>query len=133
MNKVVNIASFDIDGVINLGYYPGVYPGPRDIIITGRSYEEEPETLKMLMLKGINNDVFFNPLPFEQKTRESSGIHKANTIRNFNEKNLDKIQIVCHFEDDPIQVEIIRSILPEFKVFYLEQDVTEKENVRHYV
>jgi hypothetical protein len=133
MNKVVNIASFDIDGVINLGYYPGVYPGPRDIIITGRSYEEEPETLKMLMLKGINNDVFFNPLPFEQKTRESSGIHKANTIRNFNEKNLDKIQIVCHFEDDPIQVEIIRSMLPEFKVFYLEQDVTEKENVRHYV
>ncbi len=31
------INSFDIDGVIYMGKYGGVFPGPHDIIITGRS------------------------------------------------------------------------------------------------
>ena len=32
------INSFDIDGVIYMGDdYDGIYPGPKDIIVTGRS------------------------------------------------------------------------------------------------
>ena len=62
--KTIN--TFDIDGVITVG----LYPGPDDVIITGRSYEEAPETYAMLRSKGINNPVYFNPLPFDKKTRK---------------------------------------------------------------
>ena len=56
---------FDCDGVITIG----LYPGPNGIIITGRSYEEMPETIKMLDKMGIRNPVYFNPLKFSEKTR----------------------------------------------------------------
>ena len=72
--------SFDIDGVIYMGEYGGVYPGPSDIIITGRSFEEEVATQQMLEKKGITNPVFYNKLPFDKKTRKSSGEHKARVL-----------------------------------------------------
>ena len=101
--------SFDIDGVIHMdGGYGGVYPGPHDIIITGRSEEERPETLKMLEKKGIKNKVYFNPIPFNRKTRETSGIHKANTILSLIDQG---IGIQIHFEDDPVQIKEMKSIL----------------------
>lgn len=122
------INSFDIDGVIYLGDLGGIYPGPQDIIITGRSYEEEPETIKMLIKKGINNKVYFNPLKFDNKTRVSSGIHKGKTL----EKLLNfGIKIGFHIDDDPIQIEEIKKILPNFPVILMEHDLVEKENVRH--
>lgn len=111
--------SFDIDGVITVG----LFPGPNDVIITGRSYEEEPETLRMLHAKGIFNKVFFNPLPFNAKTRKTSGLHKAGIIQELN--------IAIHFEDDPIQWEIIERDCPNVKVVRVVHDLTEKENVRH--
>ena len=41
----MKVNGFDIDGVIHLGNgICGIRPGPKDVIITGRSYEEEPET-----------------------------------------------------------------------------------------
>ena len=52
--------SFDIDGVIFMDKYNGVYPGKDDIIITGRSKEERPETEAMLKSKGITNQVYYN-------------------------------------------------------------------------
>ena len=45
------INSFDIDGVIYMGEYDGIYPGPRDIIVTGRSIHTRRETTKMLKAK----------------------------------------------------------------------------------
>ena len=72
--KIIN--SFDCDGVITIGIYPGI----DDVIITGRSFEEKEETLSYLKDKDINNEVYFNKLKFEEKTRISSGIHKGNTI-----------------------------------------------------
>ena len=56
-NEPGMVNSFDIDGVIYMGKYGGVFPGPHDIIITGRSKEEEPETSAMLLDKGISNNV----------------------------------------------------------------------------
>ena len=79
-DRMNNINTFDIDGVIYMGEYGGVYPGLNDIIITGRSFEESEETLGMLTKKGIHNKVMFNELSFDNKSRESSGIHKGNTI-----------------------------------------------------
>ena len=110
---------FDIDGVISVG----IYPGPNDVIITGRSYEEREETIDFLRGRGIMNDVYFNPIPFNKKTRQKSGIHKACMIQ--------KLNPVIFFEDDPIQWEIIEERCPEVKVVKVVHELTEKENVRH--
>ena len=122
------INSFDIDGVIFMGDFGGVYPGPDDVIITGRSYEEEPETLAMLSRKGITNRVFFNPLPFAAKTRETSGQHKAKTLLDLRAMGYP---IAIHYEDDPVQIAEIKERVPDIIVVQLVHDLVEKENVRH--
>ena len=121
--------SFDIDGVIYIRKgLIGVRPGPKDIIITGRSFEEEVETIAMLESEGIYNQVFFNSMRFDQKSRESSGVHKANTLNRLKDEGYD-IQI--HFEDDPIQIIEIKKLAPWVNVVHLDHDLTYKENMRH--
>lgn len=121
--------SFDIDGVIYIRKgLIGVRPGPDDVIITGRSFEEEPETKAMLEAAGIFNTVFYNPLRFDQKSREGSGVHKANTLNMLRGIGED-IQI--HFEDDPIQIEEIKKLCPWINIVHLDHDLTYKENMRH--
>jgi hypothetical protein len=121
-NKIIN--SFDIDGVIYMGdAFTGVFPGPDDIIITGRSFEEADLTINMLHSRGIFNDVYMNPLEFKNKTRESSGQHKGNILKILLEKGY---QIGIHFEDDPIQAEEIRKIMPHINIVMLEHNLTEK-------
>jgi hypothetical protein len=124
------INSYDIDGVIFINNsIEGVYPGPNDIIITGRSFEEYVETISMLEKRNIFNKVFFNNLQFHEKTRESSGIHKAQVLNKL--KNIG-IKINCHFEDDPIQKNIIEHNCGSWlNVIHLDHNLTEKENVRH--
>jgi hypothetical protein len=125
----MKINSFDIDGVIFMGAgRGGVYPGPHDVLITGRSVEEREETLAMLKSKGITNQVFFNQLPYDQKSRESSGIHKGNMINIL--KNLG-IDIEIHFEDDEIQANEIRRLAPQVNVVLLQHNLVNKENCRH--
>ena len=124
-NKIIN--SFDIDGVIYMGKFGGVYPGPSDIIITGRSDEEMVETIEMLQFKGIDNPLYMNPLPYSQKSRVSSGQHKGRTLFY-----LESIgyRFGCHFEDDPIQAHEINKIMPHIHVVMLNHNLVEKENVR---
>ena len=118
--------TFDCDGVITLGIYPGKY----DVIITGRSFEEADVTLQYLKEKGITNKVYFNPLKFDEKTRESSGLHKANTLNRLIEQGAD---IKYHFEDDPIQIESIKSNLKyPVKIIHINHDgEINMENVSH--
>lgn len=111
-----------------MGDFDGVYPGKNDVIITGRSFEERPETIAMLDSKGITNEVFFNPLPFSSKTRVSSGQHKGRTILELRKRG---IEIAIHFEDDPIQRDEIQHLVPDQKVVLLQHNLVEKENVRH--
>jgi hypothetical protein len=121
--------TFDIDGVIYIRKgLIGVRPGPDDVIITGRSFEEEPETRQMLREAGINNPVFFNPLKFDQKTREGSGVHKANIL---NKLKADGNDVQIHFEDDPIQIAEIKKLCPWINIVHLDHDLTYKENMRH--
>lgn len=123
------INTFDIDGVIYISKeVGGIHPGPDDIIITGRSFQEMPETYRMLYGREIYNRVFFNRARFEDKTRESSGLHKAETI-----KRLQKMgyKIMCHFEDDEIQAAVIKERCPDVSVVMVVHDLTNKENVRH--
>lgn len=122
------ISSFDIDGVIFLqDSLPGLTPSKQDIIITGRSKDEIAETSKMLLCRGIRNPVFYNPLPFEAKTRETSGQFKADTINRLREEGYP---IAIHFDDDPVQIEIIKASTP-IHVIEIRHELTEKENVRH--
>ncbi len=123
--KIIN--TFDIDGVIFMGEYGGVYPGPDDIIITGRSFQEEKETLEMLESKGIKNKLFLNPRHFSKKTRQSSGKHKANIISKLKQRYI----VGIHFEDDPVQAKEITDVHPDVHVILLVHDLVEKENVRH--
>ena len=120
--------SFDIDGVIYIRKgLMGVRPGPEDVIITGRSFEEKAETEAMLLGAGIYNKVFYNPIRFDQKTRESSGLHKANTL---NQLLNDGYDIQIHFEDDPIQIAKIKESC-SVPIVHLDHDLTYKENMRH--
>ena len=125
----MKVNGFDIDGVIHLGNgVCGVRPGPNDVIITGRSHEEEPETKAFLHRHGIKNEVYFNPLPFKVKSRKSSGIHKARTLQWL--KEVKTIDVQFFFEDDEVQkAEIEKSW--DGKVIHVSHDFTEKENVRH--
>jgi hypothetical protein len=122
------INTYDIDGVIYLGEYDGLYPGKDDIIVTGRSIEEKPETIRMLESKGIKNSVMFNPLPFDEKSRVSSGIHKGRVIKDMIDSGIEH---GVHFEDDEIQIEAIRGIVPDVRIVHVVSDLVDKENVRH--
>jgi len=125
----MKVNGFDIDGVIHLGNgVCGVRPGPNDVIITGRSYEEEPETKAFLIRNGIQNKVYFNPLPFLEKSRETSGIHKAKTLKRL--KHEEGLEVQYFFEDDEVQKSEIEKGW-NGKVIHVSHDFTEKENVRH--
>jgi len=123
------INTYDLDGVVYLGDdYDGIYPGREDIIITGRSIEEAKSTHEMLRLRCIYSHVFFNPIPFSAKTRESSGYHKVNVIKMLIESGYEH---GLHFDDDEIQIKIIKELLPNVRVVHVVSDIVEKENVRH--
>lgn len=124
------VNTYDIDGVIYFGKgLDGLYPGKNDIIITGRSWEETPETYRMLMSRGIYNQVWFNPVKFDEKSRLSSGQHKGKIIKWLIDNGM--IEHGVHFEDDEIQIEEIRKIVPNVRIVHVVSDLVEKENVRH--
>jgi hypothetical protein len=110
------INSFDFDGVIYFGQdLCGARPGPDDILITGRSFEEKDKTLAWCAKFGIRNRILFSQVPEALKTREISGYHKAITLRGL----LKDVKVEIHFEDDPIQKAIIEAMVPEVKVVHL--------------
>lgn len=90
------IDGYDIDGVITTGSRPRVH----DVIITGRSFQEAPETYSMLWRLGIFNPVYFCPLRFEEKTMEASGEWKAHMIK--------ELKLRAFYEDSEVQCAIIR-------------------------
>lgn len=112
--------SYDLDGVIFVEGEVLLRPTESDIIVTGRSIDEKEYTLKWLRENNINNEVIFNNIPFNEKTREKSGQHKANIL------NMRKVKY--HFEDDEIQAIIIEQLVPSVKVIRVVHDLTDKEN-----
>ena len=131
------VNAFDIDGVIHLGNgVCGIRPGPSDVIITGRSFEEEAETLAFLRRNGIHNPVFFNQVMYDEKCRESSGWHKGQTILMLHRTGLT---IEYFFEDDEVQKAEIEKIVDEkagvwnlsTRVIHVNNPYVEKVNRRH--
>lgn len=119
------INTYDIDGVIYMGEkYEGIRPNSYEIIITGRSYEEADETIAMLKRKGIDGSILImNPLRISEKTRETSGKHKAYVISLLKDAGFS---VGIHFEDDPIQMREIKAVHPEQNVVLMVHDLTEK-------
>ena len=129
-NIYKNIRTFDIDGVCFINStIGGLRPDPDDVIITGRSFEEREETEAMLARRGITNKVMFNDLPYDEKTRESSGYHKSECIKALFSAGYT---VTAHFEDDEIQAAVIRQECKDVPVIMVVHDLTEKENVRHH-
>jgi len=132
----MKVNGFDIDGVIHLGDgVCGIRPGPGDVIITGRSFEEEAETLAFLRRNGINNPVFFNQCHYEEKSRTGSGNHKAETIKLLHRAGLS---VQYFFEDDEVQKAEIERGIEEVstwgigtKVIHVNNPHVKKENRRH--
>lgn len=125
MTELPMINTFDIDGVIFMGdEFTGVWPGPSDIIVTGRSLTQAGETFDMLHERGIFNPVMFNPLDrFDPiYSREESGKHKGRTLRQL----LESYHIGVHFEDDPIQISQIESFKLGINIVHLQHTLTVK-------
>lgn len=130
-SKQPSVNTFDFDGVCFFGPgLGGVLPGRVfDPIVTGRSIEESDETIQVLDQRGANNLVFFNPLPFDQKTRESSGRHKVAVISLLREHGID---VNIHLDDDPVQLETIRQHLGDsVRLVFVSHNLTTLENARH--
>lgn len=112
---------FDFDGVVSIG----ICPGPDDVIITGRSFEEEKHVSEMLRARGIYNYTFYNPATLEDRgtgtesSRRCSGKHKGNTIQKLRDKG---VSLDVFFEDDDLQVEEILKIVPDQKIAHVRCD-----------
>jgi predicted GIY-YIG superfamily endonuclease len=127
---IQQINGYDCDGVITLG----IYPGPNDVIITGRSFEEKPETLEFLSLRKIDAKVYFSPHRFEEKTRIKSGTHKGETIWKLFKNG---IEIMAFFEDDWDQYNVIKKIIKKYalstKLIWVNHNgLISLENKRHH-
>lgn len=121
----MRVNGFDIDGVIYLGAnMPGMRPGPKDVIITGRSWEQAPETMGFLRSIGItDNAVYFNPRPANNRSRETSGEWKAEMLTDLMSHGTE---VMVFFEDDPIQAKVIREQCKWLTVIDVVNDLTEK-------
>ena len=91
--------SYDLDGVITAG----IKPESPCIIITGRLSSLYGETLDQLKSLGIERTIPIYLRPYgDPADRILSGIWKA-TVINF--AHIDE-----HWEDDPVQIQIIHSM-----------------------
>lgn len=113
------INAFDFDGVISLG----ICPGKKDIIITGRSFEESEYVYSILRERDINNPVYFNTMYKEGRKRSDSGIHKARILSILMDNGviIDKF-----FEDDEVQLKEIKKVHPELPVVHVKSNLVEK-------
>lgn len=106
---ITKIIGYDIDGVITKGIRP-----ERDaVIVSGRSWQEAPETYKMLHDRGIFNAVYFNPIPFEGKTLDNGAMWKAIMV--------DLMCIDEFYEDDVRQAQLIKLKNPETIIHLIEK------------
>jgi hypothetical protein len=120
--KAIN--SYDIDGVIYMGEnIHGVKPGAEDIIITGRSKDDREETEQMLLSRGITNPLYMNNKSRDFNDRRQSGQHKAMTLFYLEQIGY---RFNCHFEDDPIQIQAIKEMMPHINIVHLDHDLIDK-------
>lgn len=107
------VRGYDIDGVITAGIKPF---GERTYIVTGRSHEEAPSTMNMLAAKRIFNAVYFNPVGYNETSRENSGLWKA--------KMIQMLGIEDFWEDDMVQIDIIKKLVPSVVIYHVQPGIS---------
>lgn len=126
---MIEINAFDCDGVISIPN-GGVYPGPNDVIITGRSYQEHIITQAYLATKGIFNDLYCNGhVDIDSKTDATSAMHKVNIILHLNE---DGKKVINFFEDNEVQAKIIKKWCPWVNIILLTHDLVTSTECENY-
>lgn len=119
------IYGYDFDGVISIGINPS---HSDDVIITGRCIDEKEYVINELKKRNINNQVFFNPMTLEKRgnhtieSRMFSGKHKSDVIQML--VGLDVI-VTRFFEDDPIQIAILRNENPNLEIVSINSKLVE--------
>lgn len=103
--------SFDMDGVVTAG----CMPAEGDIIVTGRLFTGFATCYRECRDLGVPECVPIYMRPFgELADREAAGDWKAAVLDAFIEHcGTDGIE---HWEDDPLQIEIIRNKCPGLKL-----------------
>jgi len=120
------IYGYDFDGVISIGITPR---SNDDVIITGRCIDEQEHVLNILKERGIKCKVYFNPMTLAErgnhtiKARTFSGKHKANTINSLKKEG---INVIRFFEDDPIQLALIRQSHIELPMVHIVSELVQK-------
>lgn len=103
---------FDFDGVVSLGFVPSHALRDRAVIVTGRTLEESKPTLEFLHDKQLWLPVFFNPVPFSEKSIHASATHKARVCQ--------LLGITTFYEDCGQQAEIISEFARGVRVCLIE-------------
>lgn len=100
---------FDFDGVVSVG----IHPGPDDVIVTGRGYDEAAYVYGRLRSLGVLPvAVYFNPMTKAMgRSREQSGSHKAGIIRHLASYG-NRIGVL--FEDDEVQKNAVEQSIKLF-------------------
>jgi hypothetical protein len=123
------INTFDYDGVINMGpNHTGVRPCVNDIIVSGKPISEYEELRRKIKRMDISNHVIMNPLARTDKkySRRESGRWKAKVLLLLQEC----YDIGIHFEDDPVQIEEIRLVIPNLTIVHLDHKLVDHELVK---
>lgn len=120
----MTINAFDYDGVVSLG----ITPGPNDVIISGRCFDEAPEINKKLRERGIFNAIYFNPISYElrgdhtEACRKISGHHKVAIVCML---KINGITVKNFFEDDNIQAKIIKKVHKDVNIVMVTSNLVE--------
>jgi len=124
--KSNDVFAYDFDGVVSIGITPR---SGKDIIITGRCIDEQEYIKNILKELGIKCKVYFNPMTLAErgdhtlKARRFSGNHKAKTI---NRLKSEGINVVRFFEDDSVQLELIKKAHKELQVVHIISSLVKK-------
>lgn len=118
------INSYDFDGVVYIPRHRGLVPRQNDIIVTGRVVSERQFVEGVLEDHKIKvAEVFLNNIELYERTRYKSAVHKGTTLNKLRDASLE---IGLHFEDDPLQAEVVKELCPWLNVVLLTHNLVEK-------
>lgn len=123
---MARIFAYDFDGVVSIGVTPRYFS---DVIITGRCEEEAPYVFEKLRQMRVNAKVYFNPMTLAERGNHSvearifSGKHKARTIKALAEEG---IIVERFFDDDEVQIAVIRQEHPELDIVHIVSNLVVK-------
>jgi hypothetical protein len=122
-----SVFGYDFDGVVSIGITPS---SSQDVVITGRCLDESEIVFDILKKRNILCNVYLNPMLLAERGNhtESSRIlsahHKAKTITVLEREKICKV--VRFFEDDPLQLDILKKFHPDLEYVFIESNLVQK-------